>query len=79
MAETGQAWAGRETLALVARDLAGVTLDAEDVERLAPLAEVLLEGLRTLDGIDLGAVEPALTFAAAGGPPGLGHGEDVKS
>jgi hypothetical protein len=55
-----------DTLAEVAEKLAGLSLTPADLDALAAELEALREDVRTLEGIDLGDVEPETLFDMQG-------------
>ena len=61
----------KETALEIAERLASLPLSQEQLEQLLPQITFLLEGLATLDELDLSDVEPAVVLTM---PEGRGNG-----
>lgn len=59
--------AAKEILIRMATEMAAVRLSDEELEQLVPHITGLLEGLETLNELDLSKVEPAVIFTMAEG------------
>lgn len=55
-----------ETITEMVHKLSGLSLSTTELEELAPQLETLFHDIRTLEGIDLGEVEPETLFDIQG-------------